>query len=165
MASYFDRTKAESYLPAAIRERDDFAALAAECEADLINRYTQRARSGAHTAHGTGAQWYDPDGLENLSTATTRTVYLRHYEADADDVDATDLDERAFLDAFGLELARLIRWRANARSEDGVDGRMVASEGRGRRSVTYTRHARSDYPPGFGSFLRPFDLRERAYVV
>lgn len=168
MASYYDTTSAATYVPAAIQLRDDFAALAARCEADLIRRYTRTYRGAGYHAGGRGYRGsYDSAyGAPWISTDGRRAVLLLYYHPDAADVDTTDADEQAFLDAFALELGRLIVWRAAQQDEDGNDRAAVKSESRGARSVTYNDgRTRSGFPPGFGDHLKPFALTQTVFAA
>jgi len=62
--------------------------------------------------------------------------------------------------------------KINAADGGAFDSRRIAAERRGRKSITYVNQSArsgqnsydSEYPPDFGSWLMPFDLREVIWV-
>lgn len=167
MATYYETLEDALALPSSVTGRADFEALVAEAEADLLARYTRS--TPYYSGYGYGWRGWFPhvawgevgtDAL--LSDDATRAVYLRYYHPDAADVGDTE-GEVAFMAAFALELRALILWKAQQADADGALAATVASESRGRRSVTYRETGgaalANTYPPGFGRHLRPYDLR------
>jgi len=169
VATYYTALDVADALPADVTGRADIATLAAEAEADLFARYTRSTPVLAGYGWPGWPAWFPhvPWGQVGtealLSDDNTRAVYLRYWRPDADDVDDSDVNAAAFLNAVKLELTALILWKAQQRDTSGNLAATVASESRGRRSVTYREAGAAalanTYPPGFGRHLRPFDLR------
>jgi hypothetical protein len=170
---YFDVTQQthKDLLSAESAGRSDLAQLAAECEADVLNLYTRKARSrqfgvsdpmlhpqnlylmGASDALSGGAA-VGP-GAVQVGT-TDRYVYLQGYTADAALADA-DLAL-----ALRRTIATVIDWRHYNRNRNRG---LSAEGGSQKRSVTYRADANDDFPRGHGRWLKNFDLRERNWAL
>lgn len=152
--SYASFTGIAALLPASITGRADYAALVEEAEFDVFDHYRATDRGHRHT---------DRQGwLGNPSTSPYghHTVALSYYHADPEQVDTADSttgsQAQAFLDAVKWTLVDLIRHRAQVQGTDGSDARMIQSEGRGRRSVSYAKAAQSATPAGLWRRLNRF---------
>lgn len=152
MASYFDPTDPADMvlIPDTFRGADGVADLAAVVEADVIRRYTKRAKS---------------DVLPGLVDAVFKNldlgliIFLRGYKPDADDAD-TDPDLK---EAMRLTVADVMVHRLRQLHRDPT----VASEGADTgKSVVYNlADVRSPFPPNWSWRLTPFDAREPAWVI
>ena len=163
MASYFDLSQpaVTALLPDDIKCRTDLSFLAIEAEAEIIQHYTREPSD----ERGTVLHRFPvvQTGLENLTTSDSDArVYLRYYKADADLL--TSADELAFKKAMRRAIAALIRVRSH---QEDINP-LIASESRGRRSVTY----RSGADPLSGSipkralkWLVPYDKRPKNFAI
>lgn len=163
MAAYFNTANPDclALLPDDVKNRSDLDLLASEAEAEVIAMYKREEPDYRNTA------LYDVQsvvtGNENLTTSTADPrVYLRYYQADADDLTSTD--ELTFLAAMRRAIAQLIRVRS---VQEDLD-LSIASETRGRRSVTYWRginRLEGTIPRSVTNWLKPYDKRPPTYAI
>lgn len=163
MANYFTSSHDATYLDSATQARSDIALLRTDAEAAVI-AYYRRSVPDMRWTHGLGSDDIET-GLENLQPSAGDTqVYLRWYHADADDVGAS-AQELIFLDSMRREIAGMIQYLASRRPIGGASERAVKSETRGRRTVVYSdSQSETEYPAGFGRYLKPFDIRPVVWV-
>ena len=155
MATYFDSTGNDKLLlPPAMRTNADLANVAARAERDVIGQYTDRAHYLLFTARQGTA-----DVAPELINATLSIyVYLRGYKVDAADA-ATDAGLK---DALKNEIADTIAWRIAQRDVNTLT--QSEADGSGK-SQTLHPNAIGLFPPGFGRWLRAYDLREPVWGV
>ena len=162
MAKYFDtvRSYASDYLPTSVLSDGDIDFYVQQAERDVIAHYT---RTTLRTPMMPTSAFHDQPGAEHLLDPNTdRKVYLRYYQDDAADIDESDTDEAAFLDAMRATIAEVALHRMS--QADRTEG--VVSESQGSRSVTYTDDARvQKMPTGFDRYLKPFDLRPASTYI
>ena len=157
MTTYFQASEQtdKDLLPPAARTNQDLAKLAARVEKEVISQYTRRAPATAYTARA-GTTLGGAAVLVN--SAMSIYVYLRGYTVDASDpaVDA------GLKDALKNEIADVIAWRI-AQRDVNVMTTSESSSNDGSKSL------RQDvgrlFPPGFGRWLKDYDLREPAWGV
>jgi hypothetical protein len=156
MATYFDSTVQadKDLLPFAARSNADLAKIAARVEKEVIGEYTQRAHYLLYTARegsGEGAP-------ELINSSLGIYVYLRGYKVNAADA-ATDAGLK---DALKNEIADVIAWRI----QRGDVNTLTTSEADGSgMSKSIHPNAVNLFPPGFGRWLRPYDIREPLWAV
>ena len=151
MATYFDSTVAadKNLLPPAARTNADLTNVAARAEKDVIGQYTNRAHYLLFTARQASSE-----GTPELVNATLSIyVYLRGYKVDAADA-ATDAGLK---DALKNEIADTIAWRIAQRDVNTLTTSEADGSG---KSVQLRPDANALFPPGFGRWLRAFDIRE-----
>jgi len=156
MALYFDSTVAadKNLLPPAMRTNADLANVAARAEKDVISQYTARAHYLLFTARQVSSE-----GTPELVNANLGLyVYLRGYKVDAADA-ATDAGLK---DALKNEVADTIAWRIAQRDVNTLT--QSEADGAGK-SQTLHPNAIGLFPPGFGRWLRAFDIREPVWGV
>jgi hypothetical protein len=150
MATYFDSTGTDKLLlPPAARTNADLANVAARAEKDVINEYTGRAPYVMYTAR-TGTSEGSPE-LINASLGIY--VYLRGYKVDAADAAA----DAGLKDALKNEIADVIAWRIARRDVNTLTTSEADGSG---KSQSIHPNAVGLFPPGFGRWLRSYDLRE-----
>lgn len=151
MATYFDSTVQgdKNLLPPAARTNADLANVAARAEKDVINQYTDRAHYIVYTARA-GTSEGSP---ELINSALGIYVYLRGYKVDANDAAVN----AGLKDALKNEIADVISWRIARRDVNTLT--TSESDGSGK-SQSMHPNAVGLFPPGFGRWLRPYDLRE-----
>ncbi len=159
MAAYFTSSQYASYLPDEIGSSDDVGDLASRAEWKVINHYTRRVRD----TRGTVREGSIVDGYENLQPLDSDVrVYLLHYETDADDVDTSNADEAAFLEA----MRRAIAFQIEREYYVSQQNPTLKSHTRGQRSWTYSdTYSRESLDPRVESALKPFDLRPVTYAI
>lgn len=151
MATYFDATVQgdKDLLPFAARSNADLAKIAARVEKEVINEYTDRAHYLLYTARA--------DSLEGTPELVNSTlslyVYLRGYKVDAADA-AVDASLKT---ALKNEIADVIAWRIARNDVNTLT--TSESDGSGKSQSIHPNAVRL-FPPGFGRWLKPFDLRE-----
>lgn len=167
MAAYFTSSNDAAYLDATTRARSDIALLRTDAEAMVISHYRTQVRDTRFTATEYAGYRNVTGGLENLTdNYGDDEVRLRWYHEDAAQVGSSAAELR-FLDAMRREIAAVIKHLAARRPDGGAEERVIKSETRGRRSVTYADEAVTGgglLPEGFGSYLRPFDLSEEVWA-
>lgn len=144
-------------LPKALRSDEDLSAIAAECEADIIAYFTGEIATPRYpftdTLHSTSI----PSGAYALDAVNGVYVFLRGY-------DPVPASCAALLRAALVrEIATLIpwrhaRWRVNpiTQTESAADGSKVLS---------YRDDKLQRFPPSFGMYLRPYDIRPPAIAI
>jgi hypothetical protein len=149
MATYFDATVQadKDLLPFAARSNADLVKIAARVEKEVIAEYTDRAHYLLYTARGESLE-----GTPELINADLSLyVYLRGYKVDAAAADAS------LKDALKNEIADVIAWRIKRNDVNTL----TTSEADGHgKSQSIHPNAVGLFPPGFGRWLRAFDLRE-----
>lgn len=155
MATYFDSTGTDKLLlrPAS-RSNTDLANIAAEAEKDVIGHYRGRMPDSLYTAR-IGSSGVAP---ELVNETLGLYVFLAGYKVDAADA-ATDVDLKA---ALKREIASVIDWRLMQRDVNTLT--TSESDGAGK-SVSLRPDAAGVFPPGFGRWLRDFDLREPVWGI
>jgi hypothetical protein len=147
----------DEYLPPSIIGREDATFLVNDAEREVIQHYTRnrediRFRVGAIVADLN-------DGIEHLrDTTRDAIVFLRYYDAEgASAIDTSDTDRKRFVEAMRAEIAGVVRHKVE--TEDQREG--VTSQSQGSKSVSYAGGRVHNFPPTFGKYLKPFDLRPR----
>jgi hypothetical protein len=165
MTTYFDPNDVThlALLPPEFREAQDLVDVAAEAEADVINRYTQRAPDLRYTAQFPAVGEGDPVVVLLTDRQATLVgdglyVFLHGYQEDADHA-SVDPDLKVDLRRAVVEL---IKWRCRSWSRDPA----VQSEGnRDGMSRAYRDSADEPFPKGWDRWLRKHDTREPAWVL
>jgi hypothetical protein len=151
VATYFDPTVQgdKDLLPFAARSNADLAKIAARVEKEVIAEYTDRAHYQLYTARGEALE-----GTPELVNSTLGIyVYLRGYKVDANDA-AVD---PSLKDALKNEIADVIAWRIKRNDVNTLTTSEADGSG---KSQSIHPNAVGLFPPGFGRWLRAFDLRE-----
>lgn len=148
MATYFTAASDNTLLPPEQQSYSDLAALAADVELDVIQQYTERARSYWYTARLPTIEGTP----ELVNSALGLYVYLRGYKVNAADA-AVDADLK---DALRRAIAEVISWRISGR----IRGAALAGQSVQGVSRAYIEAAASLWPKGWDRRLRRFDLRE-----
>jgi len=151
MATYFDATVQgdKDLLPFAARSNADLVKIAARVEREVINEYTERAHYMTYTARA--------DSLEGtpelVNSALSLYVYLRGYKVDAADA-AVDASLKV---ALKNEIADTIAWRI---AKNAINPLTTSEADGSGKSQSLHPNAVNLFPPGFGRWLRAFDIRE-----
>lgn len=151
MATYFDSTVQgdKDLLPFAMRSNADLAKIAARVEKEVIAEYTDRAHYTLYTAR----QGMTEGSPELINSDLSIYVYLRGYKVDAADA-AVDAGLK---DALKNEIADTVAWRIKKNDVNTLT--TAEADGHGK-SQSIHPNAVGLFPPGFGRWLRPYDLRE-----
>ncbi len=160
MAAYFTSSQYASYLPDEIANSSDIANLSSQAEWAVINHYTRRVPD----RRGTIGEWADiVHGEENLRPDSSGVkVYLMYYETDADDVDTSNADEAAFLEAMRRAVAEQAIHEYYRREQNPT----LKAHSRGQRSWTYNDHfGREGMSSRIEAILAPFDIRPVTYAI
>jgi len=146
-------------LPAALREDEDLAAIADECEAATLARFTGVLPGRASLARDYAAFSLSsvPTGAYTVDASDGVYVFLRGYEPDIADCEAR------LAAALKREIAGLIRWRHAQWRMNPTSA--SESSGQGDKAISYREDKNLAFPPTFGMYLRPFDLRPPAAVI
>ena len=145
-----------SLLHPSVRDRDDLSYLIEQAEREIIQHYSRRRESIRFRVSAIVADL--DDGIEHLRDPSRDVVvFLRYYKEDPDDIDTSDPQREKFLEAMRREVAQLVEHKVD--TEDQRHG--VASKSQGSKSISYESGRVDRFPPGFGRYLKPFDLRPR----
>jgi len=151
---YFDPDQAYAgdYLPSSALSDSDIDFYVRQAERDVIQHFT---RSTLATPMMPTSAFRGEPGTEHLlGPDTGRKVYLRYYKEDAADIDESDADEAAFLEAMRATIAEVALHRMD--TQDQVAG--VKREERGEREIEYWGD-RTRFPANAFRHLKPFDIR------
>ena len=157
MATWLTGGELEEYLPPTIFGRDDLTFLINEAERELIQHYTRNREDIRFRVEAIVADLQD--GTEHLeSVQQDAVVMLRYYDPEGPSaIDTSDRDRQRFVDAMRAEIAGIVRYRVER--EDQKHG--VTSRSVGSKSVSYEGGRVERFPPTFGRYLKPFDLRPK----
>jgi hypothetical protein len=127
-----------------------------EAEREVLQHYTRRREDVRFRVSAVVAEV--KDGVEHIrDTTRDAVVFLRYYKEDPSNIDTSDPQRQKFVDAMRREIAGVAEYMA------GQQGRTqgVTSKSQGARSVSYSSGRVSRFPPDFGRYLNPFDLRPK----
>ncbi len=161
-AKFFDASEGSQdllLLPPASRTEDDLEALADAAEAEVLAAYTgtgQRVYAGVGD-NVTLADLYPGAYVLDDSTDPALFVFLRGYNPDPLECEAN------LAAALKREIAHFIpylaaKWRTNPLTA-------AESAGDGGKSVTFREDKNNPRPPGFGRYLRPFQVMPPAVFL
>jgi hypothetical protein len=113
-----DEAYASDFLPSSALNLSDIGFHVKQAERDVIQHFT---RTVTTTPMMPTSALIGEDGTEHLlDSDTDRNVYLRYYEEDAADIDETDTEEAAFLEAMRATIAEVVLHRID--TQDRVAG-------------------------------------------
>jgi hypothetical protein len=153
---YFDTTTDVTYLPGDIRDYAELADVGARAEALVIEAYTISTHLDDRAWDVGFVPFRDaivPVGAVDLGDG--RAVCLRGYAVDAAEATA------GLAAAMKREIADAIRWNLSQWRKKPL----VTSQSTKGESVSYRDDAEVRLPPGFGFWLRHFDVRPKPQVI
>lgn len=155
MATYYDASLQahKDLLPPEQRAYADLANLATECEKDVIEQFTERARDSIYTAPSLVGEGGEQVGATDMQ----RYVRLRGYKADSAHADV-DADLK---DALKRTIADVLSWRIERR----LRGQALSGTSVQGVSRAYIEAAAGLWPRGWDRRLRTFDLRIPAWGI
>jgi hypothetical protein len=156
MAQWLTGEHIGGLLPPDIVGREDLGYLIGEAEREVIQHYTRRRESIRFRVSAIVADL--DDGVEHLQNPQRdAVVFLRYYKKDPANINTGDPQRKKFVDAMRREIAGVVKHMVETEEQT----RGVTSKSKGAKSVSYDGGDVDTFPPGFGKYLKPFDLRPR----